>query len=640
MNSSIKISDDGLFHFTSGALNWRNIRPTIEQSVVLPLGIEVTTDCVIYRLTEGRSLTVTMAESGSSLTLRFDGWQRAPFFVGLTGELDGASRFFRQGLGFSGPSGFVPLASEDKLCSHDSYLASAIVAADGSAVAFAAHDHANFLQRTTLSNRQVRRGLCNRHIGVEIWNLEVGFSTEAIPIDGGLELPAIHFHPAPGTFEALHAAACAIGAAMKARAHEAPRYHWCSWYDRGLYFTRERLQNNLDELGKISPPVPLQSVQIDDGYMPSHGDWLIPNHRWPGGLESAFTAIHSAGYTPGIWVAPFMVGCESQLFRDHPDWVLHDADGRPVPEWRKYDGTANDHETYALDASHPDARDYLRHVFRTLRGWGARFFKTDFLDWGLKDTARARRFNPDETSVQSFRKVMQLIREEIGEDSHWLACIAPFPPCLGFADSIRIANDVSPTWTAGGHGNMIEESVAGQYFNNVLWQNDPDVLYLRDTSMEMSEMEIRSAAYWQGILGGSINTSDPIHHLRPDRLALWRFLQPGRKWTAKLANFDQPRDFHVASRDYEELGSHAVFVLNPQTRAMTCRVSVAACTGGSAAFVFHWTHESVESMGRLNEIVVDLPPHGGALFYLNSTDTPPPRDLTLGGARSGTPFRT
>ena len=31
-----------------------------------------------------------------------------------------------------------------------------------------------------------------------------------------------------------------------------------------------------------------------------------------------------------------MVGSNSRLCREHPDWVIRDLSGRPVPEWRHY----------------------------------------------------------------------------------------------------------------------------------------------------------------------------------------------------------------------------------------------------------------------------------------------------------------
>ena len=97
------------------------------------------------------------------------------------------------------------------------------------------------------------------------------------------------------------------------------------------------------------------------------------------------------------------------------------------------------------------------------------------------------------TSVEAFRSVLQMIREEIGEDSYWLACIAPYAPCLGLADGMRVSNDAGPSWSEGSQGNMIEETLASQYFNNVFWQNDPDCVVLRDERTHLAAHEVAGA---------------------------------------------------------------------------------------------------------------------------------------------------
>ena len=279
-------------------------------------------------------------------------------------------------------------------------------------------------------------------------------------------------------------------------------------------------------------------------------------------MQRAFEAIEQAGYRPGIWVAPFMVSNRSRLATEHPDWdnTPRLLDGRPVMEWRWYGGTAiwgyRDEEDHPLDTSHPAAFDYLRHVFRTLRAWGARFFKTDFMDWGLKDSTRVRRHTPVPRRSSTSATCSAMVREEIGEQSHWLACIAPFAPFVGYADSARIGNDISTKWSAGSTGNMIQESSADQDFNNVWWQNDPDVIYLRDFHINLSEAEVRSLACWEAILGGSINTSAPLHEIAPERLRLWRFLEPGEeRWTARLPYWDAKCKLRVAVREFPWLWS-------------------------------------------------------------------------------------
>ncbi|NIP98251.1 MAG: alpha-galactosidase, partial [Akkermansiaceae bacterium] len=71
---------------------------------------------------------------------------------------------------------------------------------------------------------------------------------------------------------------------------------------------------------------------------------------------------------------------------------------------------------YMLDGTHPGARDYLRHVFRTMREeWQCRYFKLDANMWGALPFGR--RHDPQATRVDAYRAGMQAIRDGAGEGS-------------------------------------------------------------------------------------------------------------------------------------------------------------------------------------------------------------------------------
>lgn len=80
-------------------------------------------------------------------------------------------------------------------------------------------------------------------------------------------------------------------------------------------------QQILEELlaGLESAKTDFRYIQLDAGYTADIGDWLRFNHRYPEGLGKAAKTILSAGYEAGIWIAPFMVGNESDLYLNHPD---------------------------------------------------------------------------------------------------------------------------------------------------------------------------------------------------------------------------------------------------------------------------------------------------------------------------------
>ncbi len=71
---------------------------------------------------------------------------------------------------------------------------------------------------------------------------------------------------------------------------------------------------------------------MDDGWFGARtgdtaglGDWTANEQRFPGGLRPLVDAVHAHGMQFGLWVEPEMVNPDSDLYRAHPDWVLHMA---------------------------------------------------------------------------------------------------------------------------------------------------------------------------------------------------------------------------------------------------------------------------------------------------------------------------
>jgi alpha-galactosidase len=69
---------------------------------------------------------------------------------------------------------------------------------------------------------------------------------------------------------------------------------------------------------------------MDDGWFGARsddhaglGDWNVNRDRFPGDLEPLIEEVHRLGMRFGLWVEPEMVNPDSDLYRAHPDWVLH-----------------------------------------------------------------------------------------------------------------------------------------------------------------------------------------------------------------------------------------------------------------------------------------------------------------------------
>jgi len=71
--------------------------------------------------------------------------------------------------------------------------------------------------------------------------------------------------------EGLTALADCIGERMDARVPEISPTGWCSWYHYFTDVTEADVRENLSELREWG--IPVDVVQIDDGYMQAFGDW-------------------------------------------------------------------------------------------------------------------------------------------------------------------------------------------------------------------------------------------------------------------------------------------------------------------------------------------------------------------------------
>ncbi|MEV8425737.1 alpha-galactosidase [Streptomyces niveus] len=99
-----------------------------------------------------------------------------------------------------------------------------------------------------------------------------------------------------------------------------------SWEATGFDFDEKRqlaLAARAAELGA-------ELYVMDDGWFGARradraglGDWTPSPDRFPKGLTPLADEVHRLGMLFGLWVEPEMVNADSDLYRAHPDWVLH-----------------------------------------------------------------------------------------------------------------------------------------------------------------------------------------------------------------------------------------------------------------------------------------------------------------------------
>jgi alpha-galactosidase len=134
-------------------------------------------------------------------------------------------------------------------------------------------------------------------------------------------------------------------------------------------------EKNQFELARLAASLGVELFCMDDGWFGTRkddkaglGDWYPRPEVFPNGIKPLSDEVHSLGMQFGLWVEPEMINPDSDLYRAHPEWVLH-YPGRPRSESRTQ---------LILDFGRPEV---VEHIFQTLdqlvRDNGVDFFKWD-----------------------------------------------------------------------------------------------------------------------------------------------------------------------------------------------------------------------------------------------------------------------
>ena len=605
--TQFKVRKDGTFDISAGVIELRGISPFAEEAPILPLSFSESDDSVLYRTGRG-NIRVSLRTEGDEVILSTiaEGLENVHDIepVGHA-ALTGADHVYFQGYGMEGPSGYEPVGSK-------TYRSHGIVglSGKGSALAVFTTDHRHY--STQFSVRKEDSLYSDRNVFTAGIDLEGTASGEIV-------LPEIHFLAGRDVTECMKRAAEKIACEMHARTDSEPGFHWCSWYYHYENMSQQILEGLLADLKK--DPAGYRYIQLDAGYTQHIGDWLTYNHRYPQGLSRAASTIIDAGYKAGIWIAPFMVGDSSELYHEHPDWVIREKDGSPYVRFRSYTEPKiwgnTDNDYYVLDVTHPDAYEYLKTVFETFRSWGFTLYKTDFLLWGMQDSSEVERYDNSKTSVEIIRSMMAMIRDAIGDESYLLGSIAPFMPCIGYTDGMRIASDMGAQWTEGAFGpaNLLQELPFDNYFNNVFWQNDPDSVIIRDFASHMTDTETMSIALLQALSGGIITTSDPLTQISPERRRLLDFIKPAGRVHAEFPFLTEDREEIVITHYLSDW--NLFYVLNPTDHSLRIHYDLPELFGTETfQYRFRKNDESRIVSENCSCFSGTLAPHESALLFI------------------------
>ena len=142
----------------------------------------------------------------------------------------------------------------------------------------------------------------------------------------------------------------------------------------GDYFQCERRKSK--KLAEKASQIGVELFVVDDGWFGQRnndkaglGDWYVNPEKFPNGLKPLIDFVKSLGMDFGIWVEPEMVNPDSDLYRKHPDWVIH-FPNRPRTEQRNQ---------LILNLARDDVKEYIKEFMDKLLTEN----NIDFVKWDM-----------------------------------------------------------------------------------------------------------------------------------------------------------------------------------------------------------------------------------------------------------------
>ena len=135
-----------------------------------------------------------------------------------------------------------------------------------------------------------------------------------------------------------------------------------NWESTYFDFNEDRLKGLLEDTKNLGVDLFL----LDDGWFGNKyprnddhaglGDWQANKKKLPNGIEAVVRHADQIGTKFGIWLEPEMVNPKSELYENHPDWVIKQPD-RPEYYFRNQ---------LVLDLSNPKVQDFVFSIVDSL----------------------------------------------------------------------------------------------------------------------------------------------------------------------------------------------------------------------------------------------------------------------------------
>ena len=114
----------------------------------------------------------------------------------------------------------------------------------------------------------------------------------------------------------------------KAFAYQARPVVFNNWEGTFMKFNERKLH----ALARKAAAIGVECFVLDDGWFGKRnndqsglGDWTVNKKKLPHGIKGLCDYVHKKGMKFGLWFEPEMVSPDSDLYRAHPDYAIHDG---------------------------------------------------------------------------------------------------------------------------------------------------------------------------------------------------------------------------------------------------------------------------------------------------------------------------
>lgn len=321
-----------------------------------------------------------------------------------------------------------------------------------------------------------------------------------------------------------------------------PFVNWCSWYPDRLAVTEERVvataraarARQLDKLG-------LRYLQVDLGWEKDNiPSFFETNERFARGLGWLSAQLCEHGFDLGVWVGVLCIADTHPVAKEHPEWLLHDADGKPHNIYNWF--WAPFCPIYALDVSHPGAQAWLKGNFTRLAEQGVRFVKWDFAGV-VTDKALRHRHNPrfvNARAREAVRTAFRIAKEALdstGAEADMIDCSATDYAAAGIASVNYVNMDTGNSGLGWRHLREVYTSFACHLFKHHWALLQPSCLVVGPPGT-IEEARMRATATFMG--AGHVDLGDDLKTLPEDRWSVLLATLPPNDTPAKPVDLFEP----------------------------------------------------------------------------------------------------